>query len=512
MTDLTSLLGWGRRQASPLGALRPQVAPSVPPTGPVAAEPAVGKALPLSYLLHGKMPSAPPAATPTVLASPAPTLARGRAPQRALEGAPRPKRERSHPPCSGGDGTPAGDAGGSPPADTAGRYGSSSRRTVAGALDPALKRRALDLFYKTQGLARLLRDPKTALKQTELRPLFEGMSPDEMAQAVMALTRDMGMNKARRSALTQLDKFYEAKGLAAVYPIKLLGVLAYAANYVVGKGNLSHVLSTAMSNLRRAAIHEGQWDLDEDDEAQLTDAIKALKRALPSEAKESEAVDIDRLLVLLHALALKDDAQSARMGAIIAAAVNLKMRGTEVFGPKGLRREDVREESGGIVYNGRLVKIGEETLAARPRAAPHLPVEYELLCLSYWLQRYLAAADPMGTMPAKNFLFCPLDAAGRWTSAQPKDTVENAAIFELMRSEGVRTEGLNVEWGRHTGHSLHVLRCGLEQPTSDLLGDHANAASTGKKHYLHTTSQGSYILMLGAEKVTSHCRGKICCQ
>jgi hypothetical protein len=114
-------------------------------------------------------------------------LARGRAPQSAQDDARFLKRERSYPPASGRDSTPAGSTGGSHLVGTAGRYGSSSRRTGAVPLDPALKRRALDLFYKTQGLTRLLRDPKAALKQTELRPLFEGMSPDEMAQAVKAL-------------------------------------------------------------------------------------------------------------------------------------------------------------------------------------------------------------------------------------------------------------------------------------------------------------------------------------
>lgn len=513
MTDISSLLGWGKGQISPPTPQSASAELTAAPARAAAPRPSVGApASLLSSLLWGWGPRPQQAgaapATASVHTRPAPST---------QGGTPHLKRDRA--PSAPSAGTPytpsdAGAAAGSTSSHlggaASGRYGSSARNTGEGTLDPIIKRRAIELFRETQGLTRLLRDPKAALRQTALRPLMAEMSPDQMAQAVVALTRDTGMNKARRSAFTQLDKFYAGKGLEPVYPITLKGALAYSANYVVIKGNLSHVLSTAISNLRRAGTHEGQWDLDADDEAQLEDAVKALKRTLPSEARESEAVDIDRLMVLMNSLALSDDPKDARLGAIIAAAVNLKMRCTEIFGPKGLRREDVREESGGTIFNGRLVKIGEETLAARPRAAPHLPAEYEMLCLSYWLQRYLAAVDPTGTMPAKNFLFCPLDAAGRWTSKQPSD--ESAAVFELMRTSGVRTEGLNVEWGRHTGHGLHVLRCGLEQPTSNLLGDHAHNSNVGEKHYLHTSAQGSHILMLGARKINAFCKGKVCCQ
>ena len=321
---------------------------------------------------------------------------------------------------------------------------------------------------------------------------------------------------AAAAALTQWEKFFHSKGLEAVYPLTIMDVLGFLWNYVAVKGNKSHVLPGAISNLRRAAQLNGIWDIDAAGEAAITDSIKTAKKALPSSAKVSEAIDIDELLVLMEQFFLEEGPASARLGAMTASLVNFKMRGTEVYGPKGIRRGDVKILPEGAIFNCVLSKIGMGSLVPRPRAAPHLIKQCALLCASFWLKRYLQAVDPQGNMPADNPLFCVLNARGRWTPRAPSAETEGAAIFARMEAVGIATRGLNIEWGRHTGESLHQFKCGLDPATSDLLGDHANKQSVGVTHYTHPEGQGGNILVVGANKIKAYAattaEGKICCQ
>ena len=367
------------------------------------------------------------------------------------------------------------------------------------------------LFLETRDITLRTRDPKAALLLTKLRPTLQSMHPSDMGRAMLALTHVLGMSAARRSALQQWEKFFNSKGLDAEYPLTVMPVLGFIANYVVVKGNCSHVLHCAVSNLRRAAVLNDMWNIDATGENAILAAIKAAKLALPSRARESEAVDIDALLVLMTSLALADDASSARLGAIIASAVNFKMRGVEVYGPRGLRRRDVRLLREGVIYDAVLSKTGFDSLQARPRAAPHLTAECAMLCETFWLKRYLDAVDPAGSMPPDNHLFCPLNKQGQWTSGVPKADDEDAAVKACFEGAGIPTAGLNIEWGRHTGESLHIFKCGLHQDTSDLLGDHANRQSVGRTNYVHTSGQGLNILIVGANKIRSYAGGKVCC-
>lgn len=380
----------------------------------------------------------------------------------------------------------------------------------------ASSKHVTSLFLQTRALVVQYRDAKEALKYTELRPVLKAMLPSDMGRAALALTHFLGMSAARRSALSQWEKFFASKKLPAAYPLTLLEVLGFMVNYVAVKGNASHVLKGAVSNLRRAASLNDQWDIDQDDEDEITAVTKSLKRALPSKPKESEAIDIDSLLVVMTSLALEVDPASARLGAMIATRVNFKMRGTEAYGPKGIKREDVRFLDEGVIFDCVLSKTGADTLKPRPRAAPHLTEECAMLCETFWLKRYLKVVDPESSMPAGNPLFCVLDAGGRWTTAAPTAASEDTSMMAYMEQADIPTGGLNIEWGRHTGESLHIFKCGLEQTFSDLLGDHANTQSVGATNYVHPAGQGGNILAAGAAKIRGFAAlcgtGSICCQ
>ena len=368
------------------------------------------------------------------------------------------------------------------------------------------------LFLQTQALVVRCRSAKEALRHTDLRTVLQRMHPEDMGRAALALTRTLGMTAARKSALSQWEKFFASKGLPAEYPLSLLSVLGFILNYAAVKGNASHVLKGAVSNLRRAAQLNDIWDIDAEGEVTITSVTKATKAALPSKPKESEAVDIDSLQVMLTGLDLEGSPASVRLGAMTATATNFKMRGTEVYGERGIRRGDVTLLPEGVIYESVLCKTGLGSLQPRPRAAPHLIEECALLCETYWLKRYLEVVDPKGTMPLDNPLFCPLDAKGRWTTGVPIADVEDAAIKACMEEWDIPTAGLNLEWGRHTGELLHIFKCGLEQPTSDLLGDHASKSSVSVTHYVHPAGQGGNILTVGATKIKNYASGKICCR
>jgi hypothetical protein len=360
------------------------------------------------------------------------------------------------------------------------------------------------------------RNPKVALRHTGLRAALQAMAPADMGRAGLALVRAMGMSKARESALTQWEKFFQSKGMEAVYPLTTMNVLGFIWNYVGVKGNHSHVLPGAISCLRRAAQLNDLWDIDAEGEAAIAETIKTAKKVLPSRAKVSEAIDIDELLVLMEELYLEAGPASARLGAMIASVANFKMRGTEVYGPKGIRRGDIKIQPEGVIFSCVLSKTSMDSLVPRPRAAPHLTESCALLCASFWLKRYLKAVDPQGTMPAGNPLFCTLGKGGRWSVHAPSAETEGAAIFARMEAVGIATGGLNIEWGRHTGESLHQFKCGLDPATSDLLGDHANRQSVGVTHYTHPEGQGGNILIVGANKIKAYAAttaaGEICCQ
>ena len=88
------------------------------------------------------------------------------------------------------------------------------------------------LFLETREVTLRTRDPKAALSQTDLRSTLQRMHPSDMGRAMLALTHELGMSAARRSALLQWEKFFNSKGLDAVYPLTILNVLGFIANYV----------------------------------------------------------------------------------------------------------------------------------------------------------------------------------------------------------------------------------------------------------------------------------------
>jgi hypothetical protein len=196
----------------------------------------------------------------------------------------------------------------------------------------------------------------------------------------------------------------------------------------------------------------------------------------------------------------------------MAAAVNFKMRGSELAGHKGMQRRDITFHKEGVVFESTLPKTETHSLKARPRAAPHLPVEYSMLCASHWLERYLAAVDPEGTMPMDNPLFCELSEAGRWTPRAQAETRVNSATMACLKELGIPIKGLTKEWGRHTGESLHMYKCGLLPAESDLLGDHSTPSTVATLHYRHPSGQGHNILITGYNKISTYAGGRLCCR
>ncbi len=172
----------------------------------------------------------------------------------------------------------------------------------------------VELFRETHQLAVGLRNSKAALARTALSRTLRAMSPDAMGESALALMRATGMNRARVSALSMWDKFYTSKGLAPQYPITILPVLGFIVDYAAVRANGSHVIKGAISNLRRAAQFTHQWEVDATGEDSITEATKAVKRALPSKPKEGVPVDIDALLVCMTHLSLEGDPVSLQQG------------------------------------------------------------------------------------------------------------------------------------------------------------------------------------------------------
>ena len=372
-------------------------------------------------------------------------------------------------------------------------------------------RDAVSRLIQCKALTHTSRSAAQALATSGAPAAMAQLSIYGEGEAILLLQRTTTMGPARVSAMSQWEVFCARKGTAPIYPITLTLAAAYISFYSVDKGNFSHVLDGAMSNLRRAAIASGVWDVSPEDEKVLADCMRSLQGVLPSASKKSAGINLDELLPYMTALAQRTDAASARTGAQLATAMGFKMRGVEVYGDRGVRRSDLHLVAQGAFLEAKLTKMGMRSLDARPRAAPHLPPQYAFFCTSWWLKRYLSKVDPMGTMPGDAYLFCPLSPEGRWTGGTPDGDRESTTLFALLEAGGVRTGSLNVEWGRHTGYDLHRLKCHLSSDDCSMLGDHRQESSTGKKHYTHTERRGADVLVIGYQPMVANW-GKLCCE
>lgn len=368
-------------------------------------------------------------------------------------------------------------------------------------------------LLRTRELTHETRSARTALGITGVDRDMAALSVEEEGEVVLELARALDKTAARRSALTQYTKYCLSKGHAPIFPITLKVALGYASFYVIHKKNGSHVAPGAMSNFRVAAKAHDEWAVTPEEDNVIRQCIKALKKTLPSAPKENVGADLDLVIILMSELATRPGAASSQLGCTISFMINFKMRGTEVFSPRGIRKDDVELEDRGAIFKARLCKIEQTTLSTRPRAAPHLPPELGVLCATWWMRRYLKEVDPDNTMPANNHLFCELSAAGRWTDRPPEPKRAHARVMAAFAGAGINTAELNDEWGRHTGHDLHVYKCGMMAPTSDLLGDHA-ADTTSKRHYLHPDARASTrrdILNIGYKAILGWA-GATCCR
>jgi len=386
----------------------------------------------------------------------------------------------------------------------------SLKRPRSGSLHPPTAGPYADIVARmcdARRLCQLTRNVEVALRDSGAGAAVAALSLEDEGKAVLALTRHLDMSTIRVSALSQYSKYCLSKGSDTILPITLVLALAFASNYVIAKQNKSHVLPTAISNLRVAAKANDAWNLSDEEEGVLARGIRALRKSLPSAKKVTLGMDVDQLMEVLTELAMCEDGPSTRLGAMIAAGVGFKMRGQELFGAKGIRRQDVEVREEGAIYQAKLVKVDQCVLAPRPRAAPHLPTEYSLLCTAWWIERYLAFVDPRQSMPDNNFLFCRLNSAGSWTPDPPDSATEQAAIFKYLEDKGMDLSGCNDEWGRHTGYDLHVHKCGMTYEAAGYLGDHAQN-SVAKTHYVH--SRGQDLLKTGFEHVRNFKR-HMCC-
>ena len=398
----------------------------------------------------------------------------------------------------------------------------SARATTAPGLAAAGGKRARgdegDLVRQllaTRTAAHELRSSRAAIAQTGAGEAFSSLPTVEAAgAAVLAMARGMDLSEPRLSALRQYALFCSTKGSAPLFPITHVRVAAYAGWYVLSKMNMSSSLPGAVSNLRVAAKAEGLWDVDAEGEEHVAKAISALQRVAPAQQRESAGADLDGLVRVLGMLASSAAAVDTLVGCAIACAVGFKMRNTEISGNKlgsrGVCRGDVRVEPAGAVWGAVSVKVEQTSLMPRPRAAPHMPLRYSMLCVAAWLQRLWACIDPEGTQPDDAPLFPKLGQDGRWT-AQPREPGELLErMFAAMKAGGVDTSLLSAEWGRHTGEDLHITKCGMPGSVSDFLGDHAQCSTVSRRHYLHVTGRGKDILEVGYTHVVNYARATCC--
>ena len=166
-----------------------------------------------------------------------------------------------------------------------------------------------------------------------------------MVDMVRYAQKQSRMTKDRVSALRTYERAMAAEGsraYGALYPVRLEGVIAMCARYVLVEGKASASLKTLVSNLRVATTLEGLWGLDHGDEEELTAMRTYLMVTAPHVVKSSRSMGFQEMRqVIDHLRGLPDVLSTRYKGALFVTSLAFQCRFTELVTEHGLRREDL---------------------------------------------------------------------------------------------------------------------------------------------------------------------------
>jgi hypothetical protein len=364
---------------------------------------------------------------------------------------------------------------------------------------------ALAALLATRGTLHETRSAQQSLDDAGVGLLWSALSADEMADAIVQLTRTIGQG-GRDPQFARYAAFCASKGVAAT-PFTRAAIAAYFSSYVFVAGNKSSSLVKILSALRCYARLEmpAMWP-DAAEETLIKADVVSICKTAPATLTRTVALTLEQALALVRAAKAENSPQGRQAAALLTTLTGLQARGDEVLGAGRLTFKDLSFADVGVLAGQYLGKTDKLVLRERPKAAIHFPAEYADMCASRALLEHLQAdslweqAWADDSVKGKWSVFSVLKrcgATGRWTcSSTPLSTAAAKAILvEYLAKAGLVVPGLDIHFGRPTGTDLLEFQQLQAEPMCEALGGWAPTSTLSKFYQQHTAHKIATIAM-----------------